>query len=86
MVATLMAAITFQAALNPPGVVGQTSTESGNTLYGCSDAYNVYENTTQEYTICTGEAGVAIIYSDEYLSFLLFSTFSFVASLSAAPL
>ncbi|KAI4308545.1 hypothetical protein L6164_031604 [Bauhinia variegata] len=86
MVATLIAAITFQAALNPPGGVVQTSTESGNTLYGCSDAYNVDQNETQAYTICTGEAVLAVVYSDDYLSFLKFNTFSFVASLSAALL
>ncbi|KAI4308546.1 hypothetical protein L6164_031605 [Bauhinia variegata] len=86
MVATLIAAITFHAALNPTGGVVQTSTESGNTLYGCSDAYNVGQNETQAYTICTGEAVLAVVYSDDYLSFLKFNTFSFVASLSAALL
>ncbi|KAI4308548.1 hypothetical protein L6164_031607 [Bauhinia variegata] len=86
MVAALVSAITFQAALNPPGDVVQTSIGTGNTLYGCCDAYNVYQSATQKYNICTAEAVLGVVYSDDYLSFLKFNTFSFVASLSAALL
>ncbi|KAI4308541.1 hypothetical protein L6164_031600 [Bauhinia variegata] len=85
MIAALIAAITFQAALNPPGGLVQTITDNERTTYGCSYAYDVYEK-TQEYLICPREAVLAIVYSHNYLTFLWCNTISFVASVSAALL
>ncbi|KAI4308538.1 hypothetical protein L6164_031597 [Bauhinia variegata] len=98
MVATLIATITFQVALNPPGGVVQTSTGSNVTTIGCN-GMNITTasntsfplNTTSVIsndTICTGEAVLAGYASSEqaYRWFLRGSTFSFVSSLSVALL
>ncbi|KAI4308540.1 hypothetical protein L6164_031599 [Bauhinia variegata] len=78
-VATLICSITFQAALNPPGGVVQTSTgENHNfTPIGC------YRDPKG---ICTGDSVSAFRASYEYLYFINFNTFSFVAASSAALL
>ncbi|KAI4308542.1 hypothetical protein L6164_031601 [Bauhinia variegata] len=88
MVAALISAITFQAAVNPPGGVVQTSTNTSRTLFGCSDAHRVTDDATRKrsWNLCTGEAVLAAVYQTDYLKFIKFNTFSFVAALSAALL
>ncbi|KAI4308526.1 hypothetical protein L6164_031587 [Bauhinia variegata] len=83
MVAALISAITFQAALNPPGGVVQTSTGTDNTLIGCNSSTG---QSVDGNNICTGEAVLAVVYSVTYLYYIKFNSFSFVASLSAALL
>ncbi|KAI4308636.1 hypothetical protein L6164_031692 [Bauhinia variegata] len=88
MVAALISTITFQAALNPPGGLVQTSTESNGTKIDCStlitksSKINIPANTT----ICTGESVFAVLYQPLYRNFMFSNTFAFVASLSAALL
>ncbi|KAI4308551.1 hypothetical protein L6164_031610 [Bauhinia variegata] len=83
MVAALMAAITFQAGLNPPGGVLQASTGPENPPVGCTSTVGL---SVDENKTCPGEAVLGVVYPEEYFVFLWFNTFSFVGSLSAALL
>ncbi|KAE9585504.1 hypothetical protein Lal_00018069 [Lupinus albus] len=70
VVATVIATMTFQSALNPPGGVWQENTQSGG-------------NKCTTYGIC--EAGTAVVgyaWSEDYIRFMAFNTISFYASLS----
>ncbi|KAI4308525.1 hypothetical protein L6164_031586 [Bauhinia variegata] len=82
MVAGLIASITFQAALNPPGGVVQTSTGTENTPMGCNPQFG-----ESPYTeICTGAAVFSVSHTEMYHYFIIFNTLSFIGSLSAALL
>ncbi|KAK7245265.1 hypothetical protein RIF29_40102 [Crotalaria pallida] len=70
VVATVIATMTFQSTLNPPGGVWQENTESGG--YKCN-AYGICE---------AGTAVVGYVWSEDYVKFMAFNTISFFASLS----
>ncbi|OIW11238.1 hypothetical protein TanjilG_28329 [Lupinus angustifolius] len=70
VVATVIATMTFQSALNPPGGVWQENTQSGG-------------NKCTTYGICeAGTAVVGYVWSEDYIRFMAFNTISFYASLS----
>ncbi|XP_041005552.1 ankyrin repeat-containing protein ITN1-like isoform X2 [Juglans microcarpa x Juglans regia] len=71
LVATVIATMTFQAGINPPGGVWQQDTTNGT--FGCNSS------------MCA--AGTAILsYSETYIDFLSFNTTSFVAALTVVLL
>ncbi|KAF5480459.1 hypothetical protein F2P56_001208 [Juglans regia] len=71
LVATVIATMTFQAGINPPGGVWQQDTTNGT--FGCNSS------------MCA--AGTAILsYSETYIYFLSFNTTSFVAALTVVLL
>ncbi|KAG6721307.1 hypothetical protein I3842_03G107600 [Carya illinoinensis] len=71
LVATVIATMTFQAGINPPGGVWQQDTKNGT--FGCNSS------------MCA--AGTAILsYSETYQYFLSFNTTSFVAALTVVLL
>ncbi|PNX77518.1 hypothetical protein L195_g033486 [Trifolium pratense] len=78
LVATVIATITFQMALNPPGGVRSVKDDGADNAndIACSDSSNV------TLDLCPGEAVLAFIYSDDYNKFLRWNTICFVASLS----
>ncbi|MED6109982.1 hypothetical protein PIB30_038696 [Stylosanthes scabra] len=69
VVATVIATMTFQSTLSPPGGVWQENTRNGG-------------NSCKSYGVC--EAGTAVVgyaWSEDYLRFMFFNTISFFASL-----
>lgn len=71
IVATVIATMTFQSALNPPGGVWQENTRTG--AYTCASAAR---------GIC--QAGTAVVgydWSEDYVKFMTFNTVSFFSSL-----
>ncbi|WJX92185.1 hypothetical protein P8452_73864 [Trifolium repens] len=78
LVATIIATMTFQTALNPPGGVRPVKDDKGKhpNEIGCTSQYNI------TLKLCPGEAVLAVIYSKEYEKFLFWNTICFIASLS----
>ncbi|XP_045791164.1 uncharacterized protein LOC123885868 [Trifolium pratense] len=78
LMATVIATITFQMALNPPGGVRSVKDDGADNAndIACSDSSNV------TLDLCPGEAVLAVVYKDEYFLFLVSNTICFVASLS----
>lgn len=70
VVATVIATMTFQSTLNPPGGVWQENTQSGG--YKCTTYGNICE---------AGTAVVGYGWSEDYVNFMTFNTISFFASL-----
>ncbi|MED6132984.1 hypothetical protein PIB30_024061 [Stylosanthes scabra] len=69
VVATVIATMTFQSTLSPPGGVWQENTRNGG-------------NSCKSYGVC--EAGTTVLgyaWSEDYLTFMFFNTISFFASL-----
>nr|KYP63660.1 hypothetical protein KK1_018239 [Cajanus cajan] len=73
LVATVIATMTFQSALNPPGGVWPTKEGLVET---CSSYKQVFPNP------CPGEAVLAFIKPDNYAVFLFFNTLCLVSSLA----
>ncbi|XP_045790040.1 uncharacterized protein LOC123884851 [Trifolium pratense] len=77
LVATIIATMTFQTALNPPGGVRPVKDDKGKNPddIACTRENNILK-------LCPGNAVLAVIYSDEYEEFLRWNTVCFIASLS----
>ncbi|KAI9119890.1 hypothetical protein K1719_009279 [Acacia pycnantha] len=98
LVATVVATITFQAALNPPGSVIQQgiATPSGGSdsnsstlpqgLLTCMKSFNSTELGETHPGPCPGEAMFGYVYPHLYINFITYNTISFVASLCVALL
>jgi len=88
LIATVIATMTFQMALNPPG--GVRSVKDDGNLYnvvnanppGADETYSFFVNYCSDVIICPGQAVLAITYPDDYFKFLVSNTICFVASLS----
>jgi hypothetical protein len=77
LVATVIATLTFQMALSPPGGV-RPAKDDGNSnadVLACTLPSNVLK-------VCPGEAILAVIFSDDYKVFLRWNTICFLTSLS----
>jgi len=86
LIATVIATMTFQMALNPPGGVMSLNDDANPPSANANppDA-NDHDKLIMEYCnsrLCPGEAVSAIILPDEYFRFLVSNTICFVASLS----
>ncbi|KAL4306176.1 hypothetical protein HN51_040129 [Arachis hypogaea] len=69
VVATVIATMTFQSTLSPPGGVWQENTRNGG--HSC-----------KSYGVCeAGTAVVGYVWSEDYVTFMFFNTISFFASL-----
>jgi hypothetical protein len=78
LVATVIATITFQMALNPPGGV-RPAKDDGDTN---PDIVACTVQSDDILLLCPGEAVLAVIFSDQYQEFLRWNTICFIASLS----
>ncbi|KAG4937865.1 hypothetical protein JHK82_045675 [Glycine max] len=76
LVSTVIATMTFQSALNPPGGV-RPGNESG--VVQCPE--NSADNNP-----CPGESILAVLYPDEYKIFLIWNTTCFISSLAVCLL
>ncbi|MED6137564.1 hypothetical protein PIB30_066146 [Stylosanthes scabra] len=79
LIASIIATITFQSALNPPGGVLQAGVSDKANLLNCS-----VPNSTK--TLCAGQALLSLQKSDYYTAFLVYNTLCFIASLSVCLL
>ncbi|WJX86479.1 hypothetical protein P8452_68785 [Trifolium repens] len=92
LMATVIATMTFQMALNPPGGVRSIKDEANppdsNTAYADAPSdslHGVLSCTLGGYFylhLCPGEAVLAVVYSDRYFVFLVSNTICFITSLS----
>ena len=76
LVSTVIATMTFQSALNPPGGV-RPGNESGVVQCPVNKADN---------NPCPGESILAVVYPDEYEKFLIWNTTCFISSLAVCLL
>ncbi|KAG4381686.1 hypothetical protein AAZX31_15G192500 [Glycine max] len=76
LLSTVIATMTFQSALNPPGGV-RPGNESGVVQCPVNKADN---------NPCPGESILVVVYPDEYGKFLIWNTTSFISSLAVCLL
>ncbi|XP_058750259.1 uncharacterized protein LOC131623275 isoform X2 [Vicia villosa] len=83
LIATVIATITFQIALNPPGGVRPVKDDGENNpdVIACT-LYSKDGNLTNGLKLCPGEAVLAVIYPGSYLEFLFWNSICFVSSLT----
>ncbi|XP_058750261.1 uncharacterized protein LOC131623277 [Vicia villosa] len=88
LTATIIATMTFQMALNPPGGVRPVKDDGDKNpdVIACSSVIAYYDNGTEITNpllqLCPGEAVLGFIFPDDYFKFLYWNTICFVASLS----
>ncbi|WJX92172.1 hypothetical protein P8452_73852 [Trifolium repens] len=94
LMATVIATMTFQMALNPPGGVRSikdeanppdSKTANANAPAPNDSSYDVLSCTLGGYLyleLCPGEAVLGVIYDDQYFVFLVSNTICFITSLS----
>jgi hypothetical protein len=92
LMATVIATITFQLALNPPGGVRSIDSEANPPDSKTANANAPNNDSPIEFPSCTlggsllnlcpGEAVLGVIYEDLYFRFLVSNTICFISSLS----
>jgi hypothetical protein len=78
MTASIIATMSFQLAVNPPGGVVQADVNDYKATIECDDRHGT--------SLCPGHALLGIVYPGLYRAFLICNTISFIASLSVCLL
>lgn len=81
VVAILIATVTFQAALNPPGGVWQEDESRNRTVFRGYHNYTYYNTTVEEIIHYAGQAVMSEKFPTKYIIFMISNTIGFVHSM-----